>query len=165
MIVMDWRIPKDILERQPIIKLHVLYGNYTEKTLDYPIKSRMGFATYKDLDKEYADTKGIITYSAEIVLDDGEIYKSWKHQLWVKLITLDEEPKDTQLSSFAGSDEVFEEEDVISYQEDEELFDEEQEDLSSISADSISASVDDQPIQGSVIDTEDLIDDTSSEID
>ena len=88
---MDWRIPKELLAKNPVIDLHVIYGNYTEKSFQYPIRKRMGYVTYKDLNDEFALSKGIITYSADIRLDDGSLYKSWKHQLWVNLISLNED--------------------------------------------------------------------------
>ena len=91
MIVMDWRIPKELLGKNPVIELHVIYGNYTEKSFEYPIRKKMGYVTYKDLNDEFALTKGIITYSADIRLDDGTFYKSWKHQLWANLIRLHED--------------------------------------------------------------------------
>ena len=90
MIVMDWRVPKDVLDKAPTLDLYVIYGNYTEQKFHYPIETRMGFKTYKDLNQEFVDKKGIIAYRAEIRLSDGSIYKSWKHQLWAELITIDE---------------------------------------------------------------------------
>ncbi|MCX6990757.1 MAG: hypothetical protein NTX49_06835 [Chlamydiae bacterium] len=93
MIVMDWRIPKELLAKNPVIDLHVVYGNYTEKSFQYPIRKKMGYVTYKDLNDEFALTKGIITYSADIRLDDGTLYKSWKHQLWANLISLNDDPQ------------------------------------------------------------------------
>ncbi len=91
MIVVDWRIPKELLAKNPVIDLYVVYGNYTEKSFQYPIRKKMGYVTYKDLNDEFALRKGIITYSADIRLEDGTLYKSWKHQLWVNLISLNEE--------------------------------------------------------------------------
>lgn len=183
MIVMDWRIPKAILEQNPVIDLHVIYGNYTEKTFHYPLKERMGYATYKDLNKEYVDTKGIVTYSADIRLDDGTIFRSWKHQLWARLITIGEEP--AQNTSSANEDSLEEELVADSSEEEEseteseenpsesteEDFDpsedegeESEEEESHFAAEKISSSVEDQSMQGSVKDTEDLMDETSSEM-
>jgi len=36
MIVMDWRIPKELLQKHPVIDLHVIYGDYTEESFQYP---------------------------------------------------------------------------------------------------------------------------------
>ncbi|MCX6987206.1 MAG: hypothetical protein NT065_03495 [Chlamydiae bacterium] len=93
MIVVDWRVPKEVLDKKPVIDLYVIYGDYTEKRFEYPIYKRMGYKTYKLINDEFLSSKGIITYCADLRLDDGEIYRSWKHQLWVNLITVeDDEP-------------------------------------------------------------------------
>lgn len=89
MIIIDWRVPKSLLKKHPHVELKVIYWNYTEKTVTFPIDQRMGWVTYKVIDEEYDATGGILTYKAEIVTEDGEKYREWKHQLWVNLITLE----------------------------------------------------------------------------
>ncbi len=89
MIIIDWRVPKSILKKNPHVELKVIYWNYTEKTVTFPIDQRMGWATYKVLDEEYDTTGGILTYKAEILTADGQKYREWKHQLLVNLITID----------------------------------------------------------------------------
>ncbi|MBM3207956.1 MAG: hypothetical protein FJZ57_05050, partial [Chlamydiae bacterium] len=76
LVVMDWRIPRFILPEGPFIELFVLYGNYTEKKFTFPIDKRMGYVVYKNLNEEFVDNKGIISYRADIKLADGQIYKS-----------------------------------------------------------------------------------------
>lgn len=97
MIVMDWRVPKEILDKKPIIDLYVIYGNYTEQRFEYPISKRMGYKTCKVLNDDFVSSKGVITYRADLRLNDGQIYRSWDHQLWVNLITIDDdEPIDLE---------------------------------------------------------------------
>ena len=97
MIVMDWRVPKEILDKKPIIDLYVIYGNYTEQRFEYPISKRMGYKTCKVLNDDFVSSKGVITYRADLRLNDGQIYRSWNHQLWVNLITIDDdEPIDLE---------------------------------------------------------------------
>jgi hypothetical protein len=72
------------------IVFHVIYRNHTEKTFVYPIESRLGYEVYSLLNHEYDETGGIMTYAAEITTPDNEVYREWKHQLWVNLITLDD---------------------------------------------------------------------------
>jgi hypothetical protein len=91
MMIVDWRIPKSLLNKKPHIQLTMIFWNYTEKTICFPIEQRMGWVTYKLLDEEYDETGGILTYKAEIVSEDGSLFREWKHQLWVNLITIDEE--------------------------------------------------------------------------
>lgn len=68
----------------------MIYKNHTEKTLVYPIENRLGYEVYSLLDKDYDETGGLLTYKADIITSDHQIYREWKHQLWVNLITLDE---------------------------------------------------------------------------
>lgn len=93
MMIVDWRIPKSVIGKKPSIQLTMIFWDYTEKTVYFPIDDKMGWVTYKLLDEEYDKTGGILTYKAEIVTEEGTIFREWKHQLWVNLITLDQEPE------------------------------------------------------------------------
>jgi hypothetical protein len=88
---MSWHVPNTILCQNPYVRLHLIYWDYTEAEFCYPITSRLGYANYTLLNSEFCAKKGVLTYSAEIVTECGEIYKEWKHQLWVNLIRLDQE--------------------------------------------------------------------------
>jgi hypothetical protein len=162
MIIMNWRVPKEILEKNPELQLHVLYGDYTQKTFAYPVKKRMGYFTYKDLNEVFTNHKGIITYCADLKLNDGSIYKSWKHQLWVKLIDLENVSDEKDQIAFDES--VHDLKDEESYQEFFEEDDFVEDDRISDAAYN-SSSVDSMSRQGSVIDTEDLIEEEFSESD
>lgn len=94
-LIIDWRIPPRILKKNPTINLDVIYKNHTQKSFEYPIHKRMGWVTYNLLDKEFEKKKGILSYRAELVTEDGKVYKSWVHQLWVKLITFNEESSES----------------------------------------------------------------------
>ena len=89
MLVLDWRIPKEILEQKPEVILELILWDYTTKTVRYPIHKRMDYAVFKLLDAEYEQSGGVLTYKAEIVTEDGTPYREWKHQLWVNLITVE----------------------------------------------------------------------------
>jgi hypothetical protein len=91
MLILDWRVPKDIFNRRPEVVLDLILWDYTTRQVKIPIKRRMDFATYRLFNEEYERTGGILTYKAQIVTEDGKIYREWKHQLWVNLITIDQE--------------------------------------------------------------------------
>lgn len=91
MLVIEWQVPEEILNKRPKILLDVIFWNYTEETETFPIVDRAGTVTYSLLDAEYEKKKGILTYKAEIVTEDGEVFREWRHQLWVKLIHVQEE--------------------------------------------------------------------------
>lgn len=91
MLVVSWKVPQFIYLQRPTLVLKIIYWNYTESTFRFPLDRRLGYACYYLLNEEFAEKKGLLTYSAEIVTEDGDIYKEWKHQLWVKLIHVGEE--------------------------------------------------------------------------
>lgn len=92
-VVLQWSVPPEILQQKPQILFHVIYKNHTEKEFVYPIENRLGYTVYSLLDKEYDETGGLLTYRADILTPDHQVFREWKHQLWVELIHLDE-PKE-----------------------------------------------------------------------
>jgi hypothetical protein len=94
-LVIDWTVPIEVLEKKPHIDLYLFFRNHTEKKVSYPIELRNDSVVYSLLNDEYKNSKGLLTYRAEIVTDDGTVYREWKHQLWVKLLTVEsiETPK------------------------------------------------------------------------
>lgn len=90
-IILDWRVPKEIFKRNPEVVLDLILWDYTTRQIRIPIKSRLDYATYRLLNEEYEKTGGILTYRAVIVTEDGEVFREWKHQLWVNLITIEQE--------------------------------------------------------------------------
>ncbi|MES2121369.1 MAG: hypothetical protein V4492_01160 [Chlamydiota bacterium] len=91
MLVLDWRVPTEILKKKPRVLLDLIFWDYTTKTVEIPIRKRLDYATFKVLNEDYEKTGGILTYKAKIVTQDGEVFREWKHQLWVNLITLDQD--------------------------------------------------------------------------
>ena len=91
MILAEWWVPKSLLASHPILKFDVIYNDFSTAKLEYPITSRVGFETLAVLGDQFKKTNGFLAYKVEIVTDEGEIYAEWTHQLWVKLIDLDDE--------------------------------------------------------------------------
>lgn len=87
-LILDWRIPPEIYAKNPEIVLDLVLWDYTARQIRIPMKRRMDFATYRLFNEDYEKTGGILTYKAEIVTEDGEVFREWKHQLWVQLITV-----------------------------------------------------------------------------
>ena len=90
-LIVEWQLPKDLLGKQPCLRLYVLYKNYTEELFVYPIAHRTDYIAYTLSGEEYKQKKGILTYRAQVCLEDGEVFRDWKHQLWAKLITVEQE--------------------------------------------------------------------------
>lgn len=85
-LIIDWQVPQELLKKKPVCILHVIYWDYTEETFYHDINYKVGYWKYVLLNKEFTARKGILTYSATIQTEDGEVYREWKHQLWVNLI-------------------------------------------------------------------------------
>ena len=91
-LVLNWWVPREVLNKNPRIVLTLLFWNYTEQTVTYPIDNHAGYKTYSLLNEEYEKMQGLLTYRAEIVTDDDKVFAEWKHQLWVRLIDINKEP-------------------------------------------------------------------------
>lgn len=91
MLITEWWVPPPILKREPRIVLHIIFRNYMEKVVEYPITTRFGYEIYPVYGSDFDETGGLLTYKAEIVTCDGEIYRDWKHQMWVELIHINDE--------------------------------------------------------------------------
>lgn len=95
-LIIDWSLPPELLSENPRIVLYLIFKTHQEKQLVYPITSRAGYEVYSLLGEEFKERKGLLTYRAEIVTDEGRVYREWTHQLWVNLINFEEmssEPK------------------------------------------------------------------------
>ncbi len=95
-LILDWRVPKEIFNEKPEVVLNLILWDYTTRQVRIPIKRRMDFSTYWLLDEEYQKTGGILTYKATIETQNGKIFREWKHQLWVNLITINQEEEKTE---------------------------------------------------------------------
>ncbi len=91
MLILDWRIPTEIFKKKPEVVLDLILWDYSTRQIRIPIKHRMDFATYRLFNEDYEKTGGILTYKAVIVTEDGKVFREWKHQLWVNLITVSDE--------------------------------------------------------------------------
>jgi len=88
MLILDWRVPKEIFDQNPVVILDLILWDYTTREIRIPIRHRMDFAAYRLLNEEYHKSEGILTYKARIETQDGTIFKEWRHQLWVNLIKI-----------------------------------------------------------------------------
>ena len=82
-LILDWSLPQEVLDEQPKIVLHLLFWDHTQKQITYPVTYRTGYEVYSLLNEEYEKNHGLLTYRAEIIIQEGKVYRDWKHQLWV----------------------------------------------------------------------------------
>lgn len=90
MIVVEWKLPKDYLVENPLVQLDVIFWDNVERRYIWPVNQTRGYEILKILDADYEKTGGILTYRARILNEDGEIYREWRHMLWVNLITAEQ---------------------------------------------------------------------------
>lgn len=106
MVIVEWWVPPELFAQNPKICLHLVFWDYTERKIQFPIDRRVGYETYFILGDDFLTTCGILTYKAEIITDDGCVFRDWKHQLWVNLIQVEEEqtPECIESSNSSVSD-------------------------------------------------------------
>ncbi len=91
MIVAEYWLPSKVRDLCPILRIHILFCDCTQTCVEFPIHSRVGYETYCVLNSEFKKTGGFLAYKAEIITGDGELYADWEHQLWVKLIDIEDD--------------------------------------------------------------------------
>lgn len=101
MIVAEWWLPAKVRDGDCRLRIHILFQDFTETVVEFPIRSRVGYETYSVLNKDFKKTGGFLAYRGEILTGDGEVYTDWQHQLWVKLIDVNEEEESEEISSAA----------------------------------------------------------------
>jgi hypothetical protein len=103
-LIIEWQIPKDLLLEKPEIHLQVVYRDYSEAQFTYPIEYKSGYRVYTLVGDEYLETKGLLSYKAEIKTLDGKVFRTWQHQLWVKVIRIEEDSDQEDTTEDQDSD-------------------------------------------------------------
>lgn len=98
-LIVEWQVPRDLLKEDPCLLLDVVYKDYTEESFSYPICHRMDYVVYNLLGNEYKEKKGILTYQAKVQTENGKTFYDWKHQLWTKLIILEQDQEQDTVDS------------------------------------------------------------------
>jgi len=89
MIVAEWWLPRKIVNEHPTLRIEILFHDYSQDCVEFPIQTMIGYETYSVLNNCFKQTGGLLSYKAEIISCDGEVLADWKHQLWTELITID----------------------------------------------------------------------------
>lgn len=90
-LIIGYSLPKDYLRYSTLsLYIKLRYRNREEQELNIPIFKCRGNYIIDILNEQYCETGGILTYIIEVRGDD-KVLNTWRHQLWVDLITLDVE--------------------------------------------------------------------------
>lgn len=85
-IALHWNVTSPTKKMHPKLILDVIFGDLTEQRFEYKITKSSGYQTIRLFEPVFSEKKGILTYKAEIIVDDGEVVAEWKHQLWTPLL-------------------------------------------------------------------------------
>lgn len=89
-LLIAWNLFSEDFQKELVCSLSIIYKNYEEETINYEVDRKRDVISYFLLGEKYESTKGIMTYKVDIVTKSGIVVKSFKHQLYTKLIKLDE---------------------------------------------------------------------------
>lgn len=88
-LFIQWSLPPWQFEPSYLtLYLKIRFHNHQEHEIQVPIEKKCGYYLYELCNKEYQETGGILTYLVEIRKGDC-VLASWKHPLWVPLITFE----------------------------------------------------------------------------
>lgn len=88
-ILVEWALPSSYLNYQELhLSLIVRLHDRKEEKISFPIKNMAGSYLYYLINDAYCASGGISTYKVDII-GDGCVVETWKHPLWVDLITFD----------------------------------------------------------------------------
>jgi len=91
MLAIEWQLPQKILSENPLVQLDVLFWDNVERHYVWPIQQRKGFVTLPIINGQFERTGGVLAYRARVLTEEGKLFREWRHQLWVNLITIDNE--------------------------------------------------------------------------
>jgi hypothetical protein len=88
-LLIQWSLCAEEVEGQEVfLNLKVRFRNHEEHEVKVPITSKRGTYLYEIANEAYDQSKGILTYYAEI-RNASCVLASWRHPLWTPLITFD----------------------------------------------------------------------------
>lgn len=85
-LIASWVLPQSYLKCQELhleIVIHLM--NKEKVCRSVPITRFSGTYVYELLNEEFFENGGILTYKVDLI-GDGQVLKTWKHQLWTELI-------------------------------------------------------------------------------
>lgn len=86
-VVIFWKTPRCHCEKALSLCLDLCYGNQERESILFPLDTSRGYLTYRLLNEEYWNKRGIVAYKVELFAD-GESISFWRHHLFVERIDL-----------------------------------------------------------------------------
>jgi hypothetical protein len=82
-LLVAWRFPLNIIDRQLKMILTVRFWDNSEKAVSLPIFQSKGYTSFNFYDER------ILTYRIQVIDAEGECVETWEHHFWTKLIDID----------------------------------------------------------------------------
>lgn len=99
----SWHLPR-AFENKAQCVLELTYWDYTQDTINFTIKDRLGRYSLENLGETFDKNKGIIAYKATLMDPNGKVYQTWEHQLFTNIIHVSEEEPDIKQDSIKLDD-------------------------------------------------------------
>jgi hypothetical protein len=92
-LVITWHIPQEFVEKAQCV-VDMTYWDYTQKQISFTLNDRLGAYRLKNLGKSFEDNKGLVAFKAVILDPNGQVYKTWEHQLYCPIINVQHDEKE-----------------------------------------------------------------------
>lgn len=88
-MLVEWDLPQDYFVcDELILSITIRYADRSEEVKIIPVTCQKGWYRYELSGEEFEKNGGFLTYKVDVIGDD-QILETWRHQLWVELIVLD----------------------------------------------------------------------------
>lgn len=89
-LFVNWSLPKKYLSKPNVrLVLYLRFRNREQEVKTIPIDRCSGVYTYRLLNEDFFNKRGIVTYQAKIVAEEDEVLETWSHQLWTNLLEIE----------------------------------------------------------------------------
>lgn len=92
-LVITWHVPTEFVKKATCV-VDMTYWDYTQKQISFVLNERLGAYRLKNLGTSFESNKGLVAFKAVILDPKGNIYKTWEHQLYCPIITVNNEEKE-----------------------------------------------------------------------
>lgn len=99
----SWHLPRSF-ENKAECELALTYWDFTQQTINFKIRERLGRYALKNIGADFDKNKGIIAYKAILKDPEGKVYQTWEHQLFTKIIQISEDEPEIRQDSIKLDD-------------------------------------------------------------
>ncbi len=85
-LYVSWLLPPSLKPKDLHITLSVIYKDFTEETLEYPVSNLIGAVSFPLINEKFNEKQGFFAYQALLLDKDNHILDKWEHQLWTEII-------------------------------------------------------------------------------